>query len=211
MKAGDAIAALKASLKPLATVKRDGIWETIEGRYVVPGDLVLLSCGSCIPADCRVNHGEIEVDQAALTGESLPVTMFKWDSCKMGSTVIRGEVEGTVEYTGGNTFLGKTAALLGATTESSNLQKFLVRIIGILVILSSTLCVIVFIYLLLERINPVEALSFVVVLMVASIPLAIEIVTTTTLALGSKEMAKHGAIVARLAAIEDLAGTSAPC
>jgi H+-transporting ATPase len=76
-KAGDAVAALKASLKPTATVKRDGKWSNIDAALVVPGDMVLLACGSVIPADCRVNEKEIEVDQAALTGESLPVTMYK--------------------------------------------------------------------------------------------------------------------------------------
>ena len=76
-KAGDAVAALKAQLKPLATVKRDGQWKNIDAKYVVPGDLVLLASGSAIPADCLVNEGTIEVDQAALTGESLPVTMYR--------------------------------------------------------------------------------------------------------------------------------------
>jgi len=111
-KAGDAVAALKASLKPEATVKRDGTWSTIDASLLVPGDMVLLATGSAIPADCRINEGTIDVDQAALTGESLPVTMYKGDSCKMGSTVVRGEVEGTVEFTGANTFFGKTASLL---------------------------------------------------------------------------------------------------
>ena len=60
-----------------ATVKRDGIWSNIDAAEVVPGDLVLLACGSAIPADSRINEGQIEVDQAALTGESLPVTMYK--------------------------------------------------------------------------------------------------------------------------------------
>jgi magnesium-transporting ATPase (P-type) len=92
-KAGNAVAALKSSLKPSATVKRDGEWKVIDGATVVPGDTVLLGSGSAIPADCRVNDSEIDVDQAALTGESLPVTFFKGDSCKMGSTVVRGEVE----------------------------------------------------------------------------------------------------------------------
>lgn len=93
-------------------MKRDGKWKSIDGSLVVPGDLVLLATGSAVPADCRINHGQIEVDQAALTGESLPVNMFKGDSCKMGSTVVRGEVEGTVEFTGSNTFFGRTASLL---------------------------------------------------------------------------------------------------
>jgi H+-transporting ATPase len=103
-KASDAVAALKKSLKPEATVKRDGRMIKIDAALVVPGDCVLLASGSAIPADCRLNEGQIDVDQAALTGESLPVTMFKGDSCKMGSTVVRGEVEGTVEFTG-NIFL----------------------------------------------------------------------------------------------------------
>lgn len=93
-KAGDAVAALKASLKPIATVKRDGKWQEVNATLVVPGDLCLLASGSAVPADCRVNKGEIDIDQAALTGESLPVTMHRGDSAKMGSTVVRGETEG---------------------------------------------------------------------------------------------------------------------
>eukprot|EP00607_Mallomonas_marina_P008991 CAMPEP_0182417028 /NCGR_PEP_ID=MMETSP1167-20130531/1463_1 /TAXON_ID=2988 /ORGANISM="Mallomonas Sp, Strain CCMP3275" /LENGTH=835 /DNA_ID=CAMNT_0024590299 /DNA_START=102 /DNA_END=2606 /DNA_ORIENTATION=+ len=209
-KAGDAVAALKASLKPEATVKRDGKWEIIDAAMVVPGDMVLLATGSAIPADCRINEGQIDVDQAQLTGESLPVTMYKGDSCKMGSTVVRGEVEGTVEFTGADTFFGKTASLLQGSSELSNLQKILVDITLTIVLLSTLLCTIVFVYLL-RHTDAIDALSFVVVLMVASIPLAIEIVTTTTLALGSKELANHGAIVTRLAAIEDMAGMAILC
>eukprot|EP00475_Leptophrys_vorax_P025000 TRINITY_DN3479_c0_g2_i1.p1 TRINITY_DN3479_c0_g2~~TRINITY_DN3479_c0_g2_i1.p1 ORF type:complete len:987 (+),score=347.54 TRINITY_DN3479_c0_g2_i1:157-2961(+) len=210
VKAGDAVAALKASLKPTATVRRDGKWITINAALVVPGDMVLLAVGAAIPADCRINHGEVDVDQAALTGESLPVNMYKGDSCKMGSTVVRGETEATVEFTGADTFFGKTAALLGGGNEISNLQKILLKIMIVLVILSVTLCIVNFIYLAVY--TPVkEAIGFTVVLLVASIPLAIEIVTTTTLALGSKELSKHGAIVSRLAAIEDLAGMSILC
>lgn len=210
-KAGNAIAALKSSLKPTATVKRDGKWKVINATEVVPGDTVLLASGSAIPADCRVNSGEIDVDQAALTGESLPVTFYKLDSAKMGSTVVRGEVEGTVEFTGGNTFFGKTASLLQTKPESSHLQKILMTIMYVLVGLSLVLCLTYFIYLLAKKVPPKEAISFTVVLLVASIPLAIEIVTTTTLAIGSKKLVKHGAIVAKLSAIEDLAGMSILC
>jgi len=128
-----------------------------------------------------------------------------------GSTVVRGETEGTVEFTGANTFFGKTASLLGGSTEISNLQKTLIRIMIVLVVLSLALCITVFIYLLKSNEGVIDALSFTVVLLVASIPLAIEIVTTTTLALGSKELSHHGAIVARLAAIEDLAGMAILC
>jgi H+-transporting ATPase len=125
-KAGNAIAALKSSLKPTATCKRDGEWKVIDAAGLVPGDTVLLGSGSAIPADCRVNFSEIDVDQAALTGESLPVTFYKGDSCKMGSTVVRGEVEATVEFTGSDTFFGKTAGLLQETHERSHLQRILI-------------------------------------------------------------------------------------
>ena len=210
-KAGNAIAALKSSLNPSATVKRDGKWRNLDAAILVPGDLVLLASGSAIPADCRVNHGEIEVDQAALTGESLPVTFYKGDSCKMGSNVVRGEVEATVEFTGKDTFFGKTASLLEDRHELSHLQKILMTIMFALVGLSVVLCLINLIYLVVKGVQFKEALSFTVVLLVASIPLAIEIVTTTTLAIGSKSLAKHGAIVAKLSAIEDLAGMSILC
>jgi H+-transporting ATPase len=95
-KAGDAVAALKRSLKPTATVKRDGAWRTIDAALLVPGDLVLLAAGSAIPADCRINgdQSEIDVDQSALTGESLPVVKNAEEACPMGATVVRGEVEG---------------------------------------------------------------------------------------------------------------------
>jgi magnesium-transporting ATPase (P-type) len=85
-KAGNAIAALKSSLKPTTTCKPNGKWAVMDAGLLVPGITVLLGSGSAIPADCRVNHSEIDVDQAALTGESLPITFYKGDSCKMGST-----------------------------------------------------------------------------------------------------------------------------
>ncbi len=95
--------------------------------------------------------------------------------------------------------------------EMSNLEKMLIRIMMVLVVLSLTLCSIAFAYLLVSGEHVREALSFTVVLLVASIPIAIEIVCTTTHALGSRELARDGAIVSRLAAIEDMAGMDMLC
>lgn len=111
-KSNSAIKVLKNSLKPLATVCRDGKWTKINNKYLVPGDLISVGNGSAIPADIRINEGHLEVDQSALTGESIGVKKSSGDSCQMGSTVIRGEVEGTVEFIGEKTFLGRTAMLL---------------------------------------------------------------------------------------------------
>ena len=212
MKAGNAVAALKNSLKPSCSVKRDGKWiDGFNASLLVPGDLVKLFIGGAVPADCYLNEGQLDIDQSAMTGESLPVTMFEGDIAKMGSNVMRGETEATVESTGKNTFFGKTAAMLQGDAETSNLQKLLIRIMVILTAISLTLSSIVLVYLIEEGEDVQEALSFTVVLIVASIPLAIEIVTTTTLALGSNEMSRFGAIVSRLNAIEDMAGMNMLC
>ncbi|EKX32039.1 hypothetical protein GUITHDRAFT_82635 [Guillardia theta CCMP2712] len=211
-KAGDAVAALKASLKPRATCKRDGQWQDIDATLLVPGDLVLLAAGSAVPADCYVNEGMIEVDQSAMTGESLPVKFRRGDVCKLGSNVVRGETEGTVETTGQNTFFGKTAQMLQSVgNDGGSLQILLMRIMLILVVLSLTLCIIALIYLIADSEIVKESLSFAVVVLVASIPLAIEIVTTTTLALGSRQLSARGAIVTRLGSIEEMAGMDMLC
>jgi H+-transporting ATPase len=212
-KAGDAIAALKASLKPTASVFRDGKWVMgFDATQLVPGDLIELHSGGSVPADCMLNEKTIDVDEAALTGESLPVTMGKGDVAKMGSTVSQGETHATVLYTGKDTFFGKTASLLKDTGEYSNLQRLLLKIMVILSVLSIALCLAAFLILMVGRgIDAKESASFAVVLLVASIPMAIEIVTTTTLAIGSKELSKLGAIVSRLAAIEDMAGMNMLC
>ena len=78
----------------------------------MPGDLVLLASGSAVPADCIINEGQIDVDASALTGESLPITVKRGGAAQMGSTVVRGEVNGTVQHTGKDTFFGRTAMLL---------------------------------------------------------------------------------------------------
>lgn len=211
-KAGDAVAALKASLKPTAICMRDGVWNNqFDARLLVPGDLIELAAGAAVPADCMLNTGTVDVDESAMTGESLPVTLHEREMAKMGGTVARGETHATVVFTGKSTFFGKTAAMLGGDDGFSNLQKLLLRIMVILCVLSVTLCVAAFIYLLVRYHHFREALSFAVIVIVASIPMAIEIVTTSTLAIGSRTMSDFGAIVSRLAAIEDLAGLNMLC
>jgi len=213
MKAGNAVAALKKSLRPTATVFRDGHWQNIEGTLVVPGDLVLLGSGSSVPADCILHEQELDIDESALTGESLPVTMREGDRPKMGSNVVRGEGHATVEFTGANTFFGRTAVLLSSVnTQLEGIRLLLVKIMFVLTTMSFVFCLIALLYLLFKINEPFEeSLEFTVVLLVASIPIAIEIVVTTTLAMGSRQMAQFKAIVTRLGAIEALASMDMLC
>ncbi|KAK9839605.1 hypothetical protein WJX81_000469 [Elliptochloris bilobata] len=210
-KAGDAVRALKASLRPQATARRDGVWQTLDAAALVPGDLVLLASGSHVPADCRVNEGTVDVDQSALTGESLPATIRAGEPAMMGGTIMRGEVHATVEQTGKHTFFGRTATLLQSVDSVGSLQRVLMRVVTVLLILSFLLCGIVLIFLLARGERFRDALGFIVVLLVASIPIAIEIVSTTTLALGSRQLSAQGAIVTRLTAIEEMAGMTVLC
>jgi H+-transporting ATPase len=211
-KAGDAVDALKKSLAPKANVKRDGRWQVIPGRDLVPGDLVVLALGGAVPADCRLLHGkEIGVDQAALTGESLPVKMREGDVAKMGSTVSTGEIEAIVESTGANTFFGKTASLLNSVNDVSNLDKILMQIL-MSICSFGVPCIIAICAVLGERQNGIETvITQAVVLLVAVVPIANQVVCTSTLALGGRTLAEHKAIVTRLSSIEELAGMAMLC
>ncbi|KPA78643.1 putative mitochondrial P-type H -ATPase, putative (H1A-1) [Leptomonas pyrrhocoris] len=213
IKAGDAVAALKNSLKPVATAYRDGKWQQIDAAVLVPGDLVKLAAGSAVPADCSINEGIIDVDEAALTGESLPVTMGPEHMPKMGSNVVRGEVEGTVQLTGALTFFGKTAALLQSVqSDLGNIHVILGRVMISLCAISFVLCMCCFIYLLAKFYETFRrSLQFAVVVLVVSIPIALEIVVTTTLAVGSTHLSKHKIIVTKLSAIEMMSGVNMLC
>src|SRR5579863_3677788 len=111
--AGNAIAALKAKLAIKAKVKRDGKWITPAARELVPGDVIRLRLGDIVPADARLLEGDpVEVDQSALTGESLPATHKTGEAVFSGSIVRQGEIDAMVYATAGNTYLGRTAQLV---------------------------------------------------------------------------------------------------
>jgi H+-transporting ATPase len=211
-KAGDAVAALKNSLSPKANVKRNGQWLSIPGRELVPGDLVSLAIGGAVPADCRVLGPKyIYCDQAALTGESLPVKIDINESAKMGSTVATGECDAVVIGTGDTTFFGKTAKLIAGVEEIGHFEKILYKITAFLLLLSLLLTGIIMGVLIYQKVAFLEVLAICVVLLVASIPIAMNVVCTSTMAIGSRKLALGGAIVTRLGSIEELAGMDMLC
>jgi len=212
MKAGDAVAALKSSLAPKANVKRDGDWTVVDCKDLVPGDTVVLALGGAVPADCTLLEGKpILVDQASLTGESLPVKMQCGNVAKMGSNVTAGEVEAIVTATGANTFFGKTAALLNSVDDQSSLDKLLLNILKAILAVGAPCILIIIVVLATRNIKAVDIVVLVVVLIVAIVPIANAVVCTSTLAFGSTALAADGAIVTRLAAIEELAGMNMLC
>ena len=209
--AGNAIEALKKSLALKARVKRDGKWDNINARDLVIGDRVGIRLGDIIPADLQLGPGYAEIDQSALTGESLAVTRFEGDIVYQGSVCKKGDLDTIVCATGANTFFGKTSTLVAGVNQKGNLQKILLKVAFALLIISTILAVIILIVVSAKGNNFLESLSICVVLMVASIPIAMQVVCATTMAVGAHALAKRRAIVSRLSSIEELAGMTILC
>ena len=210
--AGNAIAALKATLAIKARVKRDGKWVNPAARELVPGDAIRLRLGDIVPADARLLDGdEISVDQSALTGESMPATRKSGDAVFSGSIVRRGEIDALVYATGGKTYFGKTAELVETAVTVSHFQKAVLKIGNYLIILALIL-VAVIIGLGIYRGEPIlTVLQFALVLTVAAIPVAMPTVLSVTMAVGARLLARKQAIVSKLVAIEELAGVDVLC
>jgi len=210
--AGNAIDALKARLAIKARVKRDGKWINPPAREVVPGDIIRLRLGDIVPADARLLDGDpVEVDQSALTGESLPAEKKPGDPVFSGSIIRQGEIGALVYATGENTYFGKTAQLVETAHTVSHFQKAVLKIGNYLIILAVAL-VAVIIAVAIFRGDPIlSTLQFALVLTVAAIPVAMPTVLSVTMAVGARLLARKQAIVSKLVAIEELAGVDLLC
>jgi H+-transporting ATPase len=210
--AGNAIEALKAKLAVKARVKRDGKWINPAARDLVPGDVIRLRLGDIVPADARLLDGdEVEVDQSALTGESLPATRKPGEAVFSGSIIRQGEIGALVYATGTETYFGKTAQLVQEAHTVSHFQKAVLKIGNYLIILAVVL-VAVIITVAIFRGDPIlTTLQFALVLTVAAIPVAMPTVLSVTMAVGARLLAKKQAIVSKLVAIEELAGVDILC
>ena len=210
--AGNAIAALKATLAIKARVKRDGKWVTPAARDLVPGDVIRVRMGDIVPADARLLEGDpLEVDQSALTGESLPVTRKSGEAVFSGSIVRQGEIGALVYATGANTYFGKTAELVQSAQSISHFQRAVLKIGNYLIILAVVLVATIIGFAIFRGDPILTTLQFALVLTVAAIPVAMPTVLSVTMAVGARLLAKKMAIVTRLVAIEELAGVDVLC
>ena len=210
--AGNAIAALKAKLAINAKVKRDGKWITPAARELVPGDVIRVRLGDIVPADARLLEGDpVEVDQSALTGESLPATRNPGEAVFSGSIIRQGEIDAMVYATGASTYFGKTAQLVQEAHTASHFQRAVLKIGDYLIILAVSLVVLILAVALFRGDPILSTLEFALVLLVAAIPVAMPTVLSVTMAVGARLLAKKEAIVTRLSAIEELAGVDVLC
>ncbi len=211
-KAENAIELLKKQLAPNARVLRDGTWQEVPARELVPGDLIHIRLGDIVPADALLGKGNyLNLDEAALTGESLPVEKKTGDTVYSGSIARQGEMDAVVTSTGLNTFFGRTARLVQVKSPRSHFQAAIERIGNYLIILAVVLVSIIFIVALLRSESILNTLQFTLILIVAAIPAALPAVMTVTLAVGAVALAKKEAIVSRLTSIEEMAGMDILC
>jgi H+-transporting ATPase len=210
--AGNAIAALKQKLALKARVKRNNNWTAIPARELVPGDLIRLRLGDIVPADAKLSEGDyLSVDQSALTGESLPAEKKPGDMAYSGSIVRQGEMEALVAATGSNTFFGRTARLVQKAGAVSHFQKALLGIGDYLIYLSLGLAAVLVLTQLFRGHNPLQVFQFVLILVVAAIPVAMPAVLSVTMAVGALALSRMKAIVSRLQSIEEIAGIDILC
>src|SRR5487761_2383369 len=163
--AGNAIAALKAKLAIKARVLRDGKWVTPGARELVPGDVIRLRLGDIVPADARLLEGdEVEVDQSALTGESLPASRKPGDAVFSGSIVRQGEIGALVYATGARTYFGKTAELVQEAQTVSHFQRAVLKIGKFLILLALIMVAVITVVSIIRGNGILTTLQFALVL-----------------------------------------------
>ncbi len=212
-KADRSVDALKAMLSSSARVLRDSKWSAIKARLLVPGDIIKIRFGDVIPADCRVIESEsLEVDESVITGESLPIAKKEGESVKQGSTVKRGEALCIVIGTGYNTLYGKTAKLVQNARVKSHLQNAIMGIVKYLLFGDLIILAIMLAFGLLVLHQSLRIIiPFILVLLIASVPVALSAAFTVSMALGTEKLSRKGILVTKLEAIEDTSNMNVLC
>ena len=214
-KALNAIAVLKKKLARKALVLRDGSWQEIDAKEIVPGDVIKVKIGDIVPADAKLLGGGefLLVDQSALTGESLPVNKKAGDDIYANAIIKQGEMIAQVTATALNTYFGKTVGLVAKAQqeEKSHFQKMVIKVGDFLIIVTLIMIGIIVYHGLKTNQPTIELLIFALVLTISAIPVAMPAVLTVTMAIGARALAAKEAIVSRLAAIEEIAGMDILC
>ncbi len=207
----NALALLQKRLTIQARVLRDGTWQLLPADRLVPGDVTHLRAGDLVPADLKLVDGHISADQSTLTGETLPAELEAGSTAYAGSVVQRGEATGEVTATGARTYFGKTAELVRVAKTASHLETTIVGIVKYLIGLDALLVAGVLIYAAVKALPLTDVIPFALMLLVASVPVALPVTFTLASALGAQDLAKHGVLVTRLSAIEEAAAMDVLC
>ena len=210
-RAAGVVETLRRRLQVSARVRRDATWQIIPARELVPGDMVRVRPGDIVPADVKLLTGALSVDQSALTGESKDADKSPGDVLSSGSVVRRGEANGVVLLTGAKTYFGHTTELVQQARPKLHIEAVVAKVVRWLFLIVGVLMGVVVVLSLIRGLPLQEMIPLILVLLMSAVPLALPVMFTVSMAVGSKELAKRGVLVTRLSAAEDAATMDVLC
>ncbi len=210
-RASAAVAALRSQLQVMARVLRDGVWKTVSARELVTGDVIRIRAGDFVPADLQVIEGTLQVDQSALTGESHEVEKRTDAALHSGSVVRQGEATAVVVATGIKTWFGRTTQLVETAHPQLHVEKVIARVVRWLVILVSLLVSVTLVAALFEGLPLLRILPVALAILMNAVPVALPVMFTVSMALGSLELTRQGVLITQLSAVEDAATMDVLC
>ena len=210
-RAAGVVETLRRRLQVSARVLREASWQLVPARELVPGDIVRVRTGDIIPADLKLLAGEVSVDQSALTGESQEVDKAAGGVLSSGSIVRRGEGNGVVMLTGAQTYFGRTTELVQKARPQLHIEAVVARVVRWLFAIVGALLATVLVLSLIRATPLIEVVPLLLVLLMSAVPVALPVMFTVSMAVGSRELARRGVLVTRLSAAEDAATMDVLC
>jgi len=210
-RAASVVETLRQRLQVSARVLREASWQVVPARELVPGDIVRVRPGDIIPADLKLLTGTVNVDQSALTGESIEVDKTPGNVLSSGSVVRQGEGNAVVMLTGARTYFGRTTELVQQARPKLHIEAVVGKVVRRLFVIVGLMVGLVFFLSLLRGAPLFEIVPLMLVLLMSAVPVALPVMLTVSMAAGSKELAKRGVLVTRLSAAEDAATMDVLC
>jgi H+-transporting ATPase len=184
-----ALELLKKRLAIKAKILRNGEWVVKDAREIAPGDIIQVSLGDLIPADAKIVAGEVSVDQSALTGESLPVTAHESGILYSSAIIKRGEAKALVLNTGASTYFGKTAELVKIAKPKSHQERIMSAIVKYAMYMGiAALTFVVLDAALTQAVGLLTVLTFALIFLMGSVPVALPAVFAIDLAVGAMQL-----------------------
>jgi H+-transporting ATPase len=206
-----AVELLKERLAIRTKVLRNSISTLVDAKELVPGDIIVVRIGDIIPVDAKIILGNLSVDESTLTGESLPSGKKEADLIYSGSTVRRGEARCIVINTGGATYFGKTAELVGEAGPESHQEQLMLEIVRNMVYLAAAACLLITISAFFMHTSIRLIPTFIVIFLMGAVPAALPVVMTIIQAATARQLVTEGVLVSRLEAIENAASVRFLC
>ncbi|WP_292936583.1 plasma-membrane proton-efflux P-type ATPase [Noviherbaspirillum sp.] len=210
-RASAAVTALRRQLNVTARVLRDGTWQTAAARTLVIGDIVRIRAGDFVPADLQLLDGVLQIDESALTGESREVERSVNGAIYAGATIRRGEGTGVVVATGAQTYFGRTTELVAGAHPKLHVEEVVARVVRWLLVIVGILVALTLAVSSVKGLPLLDTLPIALVLLMSAVPVALPVMFTVSMALGSMELSRRGVLITQLSAIEDAATMDVLC